>query len=235
MIGPLCRRPRFRRTLVVVDRSVIARLAIVAAPLLGCREAGEAMNIDVDRAERVADQAGRVADQAGERVAEGLEVARDQVEAAGKEIGRAAQDVGQRVDEAAQGAVVDDAALREQIAREAETAVVCGEQSCTITQALADRLRANPGVVLHQAHVEPHRVDGRAVGMRISRLEPLPLRMGFRDGDLLVSVNGLALQSLQSAPQLYLQLRSARRFTVVFERDSQRRTFVLEVVADASK
>lgn len=218
-----------------MDRRVIARLAIVVASLLGCREAGEAMNIDVDEAERVANEAERVAGQAGERVAEGLEVARGQVEAAGKEIGRAAQDVGQRVDEAAQATVADDAAVREQIAREAETAVVCAEQSCTITQSLADRLRANPGVVLHQAHVETQHVDGRAVGMRISRLEPLPLRMGFRDGDLLVSVNGLALQSLQSAPQLYLQLRSARRFTVVFERDSQRHTFVLEVVADASK
>lgn len=235
MTSRSCRRPRFRRTLAVVDRSVIARLAIVVAPLLGCREAGEAMNIDVEQAERVADQAGRVADQAGERVAEGLEVARGQVQAAGKEIGRAAQDVGQRVDDAAQATMTDDAALREQVAREAETAVVCDEQRCTITQSLADRLRANPGVVLHQAHVEPHRVDARVVGMRISRLEPLPLRMGFRDGDLLVSVNGLALQSLQSAPQLYLQLRSARRFTVVFERDSQRRTFVLEVVADADK
>ncbi|MFO0631709.1 MAG: hypothetical protein U0168_02530 [Nannocystaceae bacterium] len=109
-------------------------------------------------------------------------------------------------------------------------AIACDGDRCTVAAALAASLRADPAALVGLGRLEPVERDGRALGLRVLALEPLPRRLGFADGDVIVSINGLAVQSPQSAPQLYLQLRAARRFTVVFERDGVRRTKRVDVV-----
>lgn len=188
--------------------------------VLGCREAADAVDVDVDQAEQVARQA-------GDKVASGLDTAREKVVAVGGDFRDAAEQAGRSV---GQGATVD-AAEADALAREGETAIVCDTpEHCTVSRAYLDRLRANPAFLTGQARVVPYRRDGRAAGLEISALESVPKQFGFRDRDIIRSINGLAVQSLQSAPQLYLQLRSARRFTVVFERGSEQLTREIDVV-----
>ncbi|MBL8947289.1 MAG: hypothetical protein JNK45_29220 [Myxococcales bacterium] len=185
----------------------------------GCLDAAE---VDVEQAEVVARRT-------GEQVVAGLDTARDKVVAVGGDLRDAA---GQAADEAAR--TVDprrvEPAAADALVRDATTAVACPEpERCTIEAAYADRLRANPGFLATQARVVPHRSEGRPDGLEISELEALPRALGFQARDVVHSINGLRVQSLQSAPQLYLQLRSARRFTVVFTRGSERRTHVIEI------
>lgn len=202
------------------DRRRWSLVAMVLA--LGCREAARAVDVDVDEAEHVARQT-------GEKVAAGLGEAREKVEAVGGDLRDAAREAGRSVSDAARAA--DDPTAHDGLAREAGDAIACASpERCTITAAYMERLRANPGFVTAQARVVPHRRDGRADGLEISGLEPLPQRLGFRSGDVIQSINGLSVHSLQSAAQLYLQLRSARRFTVVFARGDERHTFEIEVV-----
>lgn len=115
-------------------------------------------------------------------------------------------------------------------ARVDDDAIHCDGDRCTVAAALAARLRADPAALTGLGQLEPVARDGRPVGLRVLALEPLPRQLGFIDGDVIVSIKGLAVQSPQSAPQLYLQLRAARRFTVVFERDGVRRTMHVDVV-----
>jgi hypothetical protein len=189
-------------------------LVVMAA----CIDGAAVADVDVEQAEVAARRT-------GEQVVAGLDTARDKVVAVGGDLRDAAGQAARTVDPRS---VEPDAA--DALARDAPTAVACPEpERCTIAVAYADRLRANPGFLATQARVVPHRSDGRADGLEISELEALPRALGFQARDVVHSINGLRVQSLQSAPQLYLQLRSARRFTVVFTRGSEQRTRVIEI------
>lgn len=177
------------------------------------------------------EQAQHVARQTGERVAVGLGNAKDKVDAVSGDVRSAAKDAGRQINEAAAAEVAVDPDVAATLSRGAEASIACPTpERCTIAAAYADRLRANPAFLSSQARVVPHQRDGRTIGVQLSDVQPLPGHMGFRERDVIVSVNGLRVQSLQSAPQLYLQLRSARRFTVVYERGSERRTCTIDVV-----
>jgi type II secretory pathway component PulC len=192
----------------------------VIVGLGGCREAAEAADIDVDAAQRVAERT-------GEEVVAGIDTARKRVEAVGGELRDAAEQA-----QRSAGAVGEvDADERRALQADAATAIQCPtEGSCTIERSYADRLRRNPGVLASMGRVEPHEVDGRRVGIRVSQLEPMPQRLGFRDDDVIYSINGVRLQSLQAVPQLLLQLRSARRFTIAFARDGQQRRCEVDIL-----
>lgn len=195
-------------------------MGLLSTLLVGaCLDASE---VDVEQAEVVARRT-------GEQVVAGLDTARDKVVAVGGDLRDAA---GQAADEAAR--TVDprrvEPGAADALVADATASVSCPEpERCTIAAAYADRLRANPGFLAAQARVVVHHTDGRADGLEISELEALPRALGFQARDVVHSINGLRVQSLQSAPQLYLQLRSAKRFTVVFTRGSERRTHVIEI------
>lgn len=188
----------------------------VALGLVGCRRAAEAVDVDVDEVEEVARRT-------GEQVAAGLETARDKVAEAGGDLLDAA-------DRSTQPAPIDGADA-DALAREASTAIACPSLGqCTITQTYLARLRANPGFVARQGRAVAHRPDGRPSGLEISALESLPMQLGFRDGDVIRTINGLRVDAVTTAPQLYVQLESARRFVVVYERAGERLVCEIDVV-----
>jgi len=187
---------------------------VVALGLVGCRRAAEAVDVDVDEVEEVARRT-------GEHVAAGLETARDKVAEAGGDLRDAAE-------RSSQPAPTDAA---DALAREARTAIVCPSVGqCTITQTYLARLRANPGFVARQGRAVAYRPDGRPSGLEISALESLPMQLGFRDGDVIRTINGLLVDAVTTAPQLYVQLESARRFVVVYERAGERLVCEIDVV-----
>jgi type II secretory pathway component PulC len=186
-----------------------------------CRSAAEAVDVDVDEAEIVARRTGK-------KVAAGLESARDKVAEVGGDLRDAAQQAGREMNEPTSAPKDDGAALE----RDAKAAVACPSPGqCTITRAYVDRLRANPGFVGRQARAVPHRPEGRAAaGLEISALESLPMQLGFREGDVVRTINGLLVDSIMSAPQLYVQLESARHFVVIYERDGERQVCEIDIV-----
>lgn len=193
---------------------------VVMLGVAGCREAAEAADIDVDAAQRVAERT-------GQEVVAGIDTARKKVEAVGGDL----RDAAEQAQKSAAGVGEVDADESRALHADAAAAIQCPtEDSCTIERSYADRLRRNPGFLANMGRVEPHDVDGRRVGIKVSQLEPLPKRLGFRDDDVIYSINGLRLHSLQAVPQLLLQLRSARRFTVVFARDGQERRCDIDIL-----
>lgn len=188
----------------------------IAIGVVGCRRAAEAVDVDVDEVEEVARRT-------GEQVAAGLETARDKVAEAGGDLRDAAG-------RSTQPAPIDGTDA-DALAREATTAIACPSAGqCTIAQAYLARLRANPGFVARQGRAVAYRPDGRPSGLEISALESLPMQLGFRDGDVIRTINGLLVDAVTSAPQLYVQLESARRFVVVYERDGERQVCEIDVV-----
>lgn len=203
-------------------RVLVGHVVFSTLCLVGCREAAEAADIDVDAAQRVAERT-------GEEVSQGIDTARKKVEAVGGDLRDAAVQAQKSAGDAVTGNVNDEE--RAALHAESATAIVCAtESACTVERAFADRLRKNPGFLASMGRVEPFEVDGRRVGVKVSQLEPLPKRLGFRDDDVIYSVNGLRLHSLQALPQLLLQLRSARRFTVVYERGGQERRCDIDIL-----
>jgi type II secretion system protein C len=169
--------------------------------------------------------------QAERAVDDGLRTARERAAAVEQDLGKAAAQVQKRVEQVSTETI--PAPSDEEVAdlvRDAPAAISCEEHSCTVARSVADRLRAKPAAFATQAHVVPEQRDGRVVGLRLSEVKELPRLLGFRERDVIVSINGLRLQSLQNVPQLFLQLQSATRFTVEYERAGERATKTITIV-----
>jgi type II secretory pathway component PulC len=198
-----------------VFRSSPATLLLVLA--CACNGAGD--RIDVEKAERAVDEAQKQVEVASQQVEGGLRTARDRVEDVGEDLGKAAGQVGTQVRSATAEAVpVASEAELSALVAEAKTAIACEQESCTIQRAFADRLRAKPVAMASQAKVDPEQRDGQTVGLRMSEVGEIPRLLGFQERDVMLTINGMPLRSLQGIPQLALQLRSATRFAVEYER-----------------
>ncbi|HWB82365.1 MAG TPA: hypothetical protein VG755_45685 [Nannocystaceae bacterium] len=201
---------------------MLRRSSLFVAFAAAC--SGSAEQIDVEQAQRAVDDAQK-------QVEDGLRTAQKKVEAVEQDIGKAAEQVQSQVQDVTADAIQassDDEV--EQLVRDAEAGISCDEESCTIQRSIADRLRAKPATFATQAKVDPEHRDGGVVGMRISEVKDLPRLLGFRDRDVIVSINGLRVQSVQSIPQIVLQLRGANRFTVEYERAGVRATKTIAIV-----
>jgi type II secretion system protein C len=199
---------------------VLRRLCFVVVAMLACNE----QKVDVDRAQRAVDDAQK-------QVEDGLKTAQERVEAVEQDLGKAAEQVQTKVEDVTKDAIPasSDEEVAE-LAREAKTAIECDEESCTIQRSVADKLREKPATFASQAKVDPEKRDGSVVGLRLSEVKELPQALGFRDRDVIVSINGLRVQSVQSIPQIVLQLRGANRFTVEYERAGVRATKTIAIV-----
>lgn len=197
-------------------------MIVVAAFAGAC--SGSTEPIDVEKAQRAVDDA-------QQQVQDGLRTAQKKVEAVEQDLGKAAEQVQSQVQDVTADAIQapSDDEL-DALVREAESGIACEEDSCTIPRSIADRLRAKPATFATQAKVDPEHRDGAVVGMRISEVKDLPRLLGFRDRDVIISINGLRVQSLQSIPQIVLQLRGANRFTVEYERAGVRATKTIAIV-----
>ena len=80
--------------------------------------------------------------------------------------------------------------------------------------------------LLRQARAVPHRQDGQTVGFKVVgvRSNSLFRSLGIRSGDVLTSVNGESLDSLNKALGLFEQLRSSDNLSLSVQRRGQDRT-----------
>jgi len=95
--------------------------------------------------------------------------------------------------------------------------------SCTVDKAFVEKLLANPAQLTRQARIVPAVRDGETKGYKFYGIRPgsLPKLLGMKNGDLLTSVNGHQLESLDQAMDLYTKLRRASHLSVTIERQGE--------------
>ena len=106
----------------------------------------------------------------------------------------------------------------------AENAIKCeSENSCTIDRAWLEGVLSNPASLARQARVMPSLKDGETRGFKFYGIKPgsLPKLLNIKNGDLITSVNGTDLKSMDGAMSLYAKLRRANNLSVTIERKGE--------------
>lgn len=106
----------------------------------------------------------------------------------------------------------------------AEDAIKCdSENSCIVSREFVEGLFANPASLAKQARVMPSVKDGETKGFKFYGIRPgsLPKLLGMKNGDLLTSVNGTELKSVDQVMGLLTKLRRASNLTVTIERKGE--------------
>jgi general secretion pathway protein C len=107
----------------------------------------------------------------------------------------------------------------------AAEAISCDAEftTCTVERAFVEKLLANPAQLTKQARIVPAVRDGETKGYKFYGIRPgsLPKLLGLKNGDLLTSVNGMQLESLDQAMDLYNKLRRASHLSVTIERKGE--------------
>ena len=102
----------------------------------------------------------------------------------------------------------------------AEAAVNCDGDTCTVDRAFVDKILSNPSLLAKQARVVPSRRGNEVKGFKFYGIRPgsLPKLFGMSNGDMVTSINGSPLTSIDEAMGLYTKLRRASNLTVVLDR-----------------
>jgi general secretion pathway protein C len=91
--------------------------------------------------------------------------------------------------------------------------------------------RENFSTELRLAQMQPRIVDGQTDGflIRSLRRQSILNKLGLKRGDVVMSVNGITLDSAEKALQVFQQLREAREIELGVERQGQAQTFAYEL------
>jgi hypothetical protein len=92
--------------------------------------------------------------------------------------------------------------------------------SCTISREFVDSLFGNPAKLMGQARVAPAVRDGETRGFEFRgvKRDSLPQVLGIANGDIITSVNGNNLQSIDQVMGLVTKLRRASNLSITLER-----------------
>lgn len=106
-----------------------------------------------------------------------------------------------------------------------------GENRWVIPRSVAEQARGNLNELLRQARMEPNIVAGRTEGFVVRMIRPKSLldTLGIQRGDILMQVNGVALDSPEKALQIFQQLREARNLSIGLQRGGVPMNFEYEV------
>ncbi|TPV93384.1 MAG: hypothetical protein B7733_20780 [Myxococcales bacterium FL481] len=113
----------------------------------------------------------------------------------------------------------------------AEEAINCSGENCVVDREFVEKILSNPAMLTKQARVVPAHKDGESRGFKFYgiRSGSLPKLLGLKNGDLLTSVNGNELKSMDQALGLYTKLRRASNLSVVLERKGKTITKEIEI------
>lgn len=110
----------------------------------------------------------------------------------------------------------------------AKDAIDCENHRCSVDRAFVDKLLANPAKLTRQAKVRPRKNNP---GFKLYRIRrgSVPHLLGIRSGDVLMSVNGRELDSIDDAMGTYQKLRNASRLELTLDRRGKTVTKVLDI------
>jgi S1-C subfamily serine protease len=106
------------------------------------------------------------------------------------------------------------------------------DNNYVIDRELVDRYLTDLDAIGRLGRAIPHRgSDGEIDGYRLSgvRRRSIGDKIGIKNGDIVHSVNGASLDSMQGAMAAYQTLQSENRFTFEVTRRGQRQTMSYEV------
>ncbi len=107
-----------------------------------------------------------------------------------------------------------------------------GEDRFIIDRGALEASLANPNDILTQARAVPNVVDGRIQGFRIFSIRPGSIyeKLGIRNGDVILAVNGIALDSPAKALEFYGAISSASEINLDTEREGLKhsKTYVIK-------
>ncbi len=106
----------------------------------------------------------------------------------------------------------------------AKDAIKCeSENACTIDRAWLEGVLSNPASLTKQARMMPSVKDGETRGFKFYGIRPdsLPKLLNIKNGDLITSVNGTDLKSMDGAMSLYAKLRRASNLQITIERKGE--------------
>lgn len=98
----------------------------------------------------------------------------------------------------------------------ADEAIDCSqENNCVVNREFVEKILEDPAALAKQARVRPGKDGFKFYGVRKGSLPDL---LGLKNGDLLKTVNGTDLKSIDDAMGLYTKLRRASNLSVTLER-----------------
>ena len=101
-----------------------------------------------------------------------------------------------------------------------------GEQRITLQRNMLDESFSDLNRLMTEIAIAPNMEDGQPSGLSLSRIAPNSIfrRMGLRNGDVLLGVNGQQIQSPEDAMRMYEGLRSSDEIQLQLKRRGQERT-----------
>ncbi len=122
--------------------------------------------------------------------------------------------------------------LDDPLGEAAESAIRCAAETCTVDRGFVRRAIAEPELLARQARVVPAIKDGVAQGFKLYgiRRGSLPKLFGMKNGDLVRSVNGSSLNSLDQAMAAYEAHKGADKFVIDLERKGKPVALTIELV-----
>jgi general secretion pathway protein C len=108
---------------------------------------------------------------------------------------------------------------------------VNGENERTVSRSIVDEALANPTKFARSVRVRPYMKDGETKGFRLRRIEkgsPLEL-LGAQRGDIIHSVNGVELTSVDKALAAYQSLRTESKLTFSITRRGKPSELVINI------
>lgn len=119
------------------------------------------------------------------------------------------------------------------IAPELAAGITCAtEDTCTIKRSVIDALFADPASLTRQARIVPALREGETVGFKLYgiRTGSLPKLLGLKNGDLVQTVNGKKLTSVDTAMEVYGAARKAQKLDLTGDRKGEFFRLVITVV-----
>jgi general secretion pathway protein C len=100
------------------------------------------------------------------------------------------------------------------------------EQRITLQRSMLNQSFADVNKLMTQVAISPHMEDGQPAGLSLSRIAPNSIfrRMGLRNGDVLLGVNGQQILSTDDALRMYESLKSSNEVQLQLKRRGRERT-----------
>jgi len=101
-----------------------------------------------------------------------------------------------------------------------------GPNKYEIDRSLVQSFIANTAMAGRDAAIYPHTKNGKPDGFRLGRVRPggIFAKLGMRSGDVLNSVNNMAITSLDKALEMFTKLQGANHMTIGLTRYGRART-----------
>ena len=106
-----------------------------------------------------------------------------------------------------------------------------GGNRWSISATAVEKARSNMNELIQQARLEPNIVNGQTNGFAVRMIRPRTLfsMLGLQLGDIVMQVNGVALDSPEKALQIFQQLREAKHISISLLRNGKPLTFEYDV------